>query len=141
MKQYQLNPSPSLLIFTIALYLLACLGLLLYFNLTALSVLTVVLILLLLYSEIRKFIEIRKRNPVLISLRLSTGEIEWVAKDNSQLFTRYSVYNSRWGMVLKLKSRWARNNLILLTDRFQHKNEYLDLRYQLIHLKQVMNVS
>jgi len=141
MKQYSLYPSPTLLSITMALYLLACLGLLVYFNTSVLTVLTILLILLLVVTEIKKFISTRKQKPELISLFLSTNEIEWAPDGDSQLFTEYSVYTSRWGMVLKLRRRWARYNLILLADRFQDKNEYLDFRYQLIHLKQVINAS
>ena len=103
--------------------------------------LAIMLILLLAYSEIKKYLASRKLDPDLITFRLSTGEIEWKSIDNSRLFTKYTVYNSRWGMVLKLKNRWVQYNLILLADRFKDENEYLDLRYQLSHLKQVMNAS
>ena len=141
MKLYHLYPSATLLFINLGLYLLACFSLLLYFSLTGLTVLAIMLILLLAYTDIKKYLASRKLDPDLITLRLSTGEIEWKSIDNSRSFNAYTVYNSRWGMVLKLKNRWVRYNLILLADRFKDENEYLDLRYQLIHLRQVMNVS
>lgn len=141
MKQYHLYPSATLMFFTIGLYVLACFSLLHYFAVTSLTMLAMMLVFLLAYCDIKKYLTFRKLSPELITLRLSTGEIEWESIDDSRIFTRYTVYNSRWGMVLKLKSRWARYNLILLADRFKNKNEYLDLRYQLSHLQQVMNAS
>lgn len=141
MKQYYLYPSATLMLFTLGLYLLVCFSLLLYFAMTSLTVLAMMLILLLACSEVKKFLASRKIDPELITLRLSTGEIEWKSIDDSRLFTRYTVYNSRWGMVLKLKNRWVQYNLILLADRFKDENEYLDLRYHLSHLKQVINAS
>jgi len=141
MKQYYLYPSTVLMFFIIGLYALACLGLLLFFAMDVFTALAMMLITLLAYLEIKKYNASRKTDPELITLRLSTGEIEWQSNDDSRIFTRYTVYNSRWGMILKLKKRWLRYNLILLADRFKDDNEYLDLRYQLSHLKQVINAS
>jgi len=141
MKQYHLYPSATLMFFTIGLYALACFSLLLFFAVTGLTVLAIMLILLLAYSEIKKYLTSRKTEPELITLRLATGEVEWKSISDSRLFTRYTVYNTRWGMVLKLKSRWVRYNLILMPDRFKNKNEYLDLRYQLSQLRQGINAS
>ena len=141
MKQYHLYPSATLLLITLGLYLMVCLSLLLYFALTGVTVLAILLVLLLAYTEIKQHLKSRKLSPELISLRFTTDEIEWQSIDNCQLFTGYTVYNSRWGMILKLKNRWVGYNLILLADRFKDRNEYLDLRYQLSHLKQVINAS
>ena len=141
MKQYHLYPSATLLFISIGFYLLACFSLLLYFPLTGLTVLAIMLILLLAYADTKKYLTSRKLNPEMITLHLLTGVIEWKSTDNSRSFTAYTVYNSRWGMVLKLKGRWVRYNLILLADRFKDENEYLDLRYQLSHLRQVINAS
>ena len=141
MKQYSLYPSPSLLFITMFLYLLACFCLMVYFNNSGLALLAMLLIVLLLFAEIRNFAKARRQEPELISLSSSTNEIEWTSGADKQLFTQYSVYTNRWGMVLKLKSRRARYHLILLADRFRDEDEYLDFRYQLIHLKQVINAS
>ena len=141
MKHYHVYPSATLMLFTIGLYSLACLSLLFYFAVTGITVLPILLILLLAYSEFEKYLVSRKIDPELVTLHISTSEIEWESNDDSRLFTSYTVYTSRWGMVLKLRSRWVRYNLIFLADRFKDKNEYLDLRYQLSHLQQVMNAS
>jgi len=141
MKQYQLQPSKLLFSVTLTLYLIALLSLWLNFTLSAMTLLVSTLILLLAYVEVKKYRQQISHHPEWLSLRLVTGEINWKSIDSSRSFTEYTVYNSRWGMVLKLKSQWTRYNLVLLADRFKNQNDYLDLRYQLIHLKQDINAS
>ncbi|MCP4187694.1 MAG: hypothetical protein GY763_08855 [Gammaproteobacteria bacterium] len=138
MNQYQLKPSSSLLIVTIALYILFTFGLLIFYEFDWISALLLMLAGLLSYTAFKDYSQAEKANEIL-ALIPSTGTVEHEIDGQSRQFETFKVYTNRWSVVLKSTNRGYRQSLVFIPDRFNSKHEYLDFRYRLIHLKQDVN--
>ncbi len=138
MNQYQLRPSTSLLIVTIALYVLFTFGLLVFFEVDWITALLLLLAALLSYTAFRDYFQAEKADETLALFPL-TGTVEHEIAGQSRQFETFKVYTNRWSVILKLTNHGYRRNLIFIPDRFYSKHEYLDFRYRLIHLKQEVN--
>lgn len=141
MTEYQLKPSFNLLSINICLYLLSATALLVHYPIDLISSMLFVLIILLSVNDILHYRRKIGQKAEILSLNLSSGLIESQLNDDYRQFTEYSVYTCRWGMILVLKQSGFRRHIILLADRFKFIHEYLDLRYQLIRLNQVVHAS
>lgn len=134
MNHFQLKPSCNLLYLNIALYLLAATSLIVYYPVDFVSLMLLLLIILLLAWEFLQHRQKTRQGFETLSLHLSSQTIDWCSNDHSRSFTEHSLYSCRWGMILILKQPKYRKHIILLPDRFENIDEYLDLRYQLIRL-------
>ena len=141
MYQYQLKPSLLQLRFNLGVYCLSFLTLLSYSSMYYLTILLCVLIILLAFIEWKGYRQTKHAAPEILSLNSGSGTLEWRKNNNICQFTVYSVYTCRWGMILVSRQSGFRNSLILLADRFDNNSQYLDLRFRLIHLNQVMHAS
>jgi len=141
MVKYQLKPSLTLLCINLCLYLLAAIALLVYYEFGLISLMLFFLTILLFIYNLFHYRQEIKSPPKILSLNLSSALIEWQMADNYRQFTEYSVYTCRWGMILVLKQSSFRRHIILLADCFDNNYEYLDLRYHLIRLNQVIHAS
>lgn len=141
MVKYQLKPSLTLLCINLCLYLLAAIALLVYYEFGLISLMLFFLTILLFIYNLFHYRQEIKSSPKILSLNLSSALIEWQMADNYRQFTEYSVYTCRWGMILVLKQSSFRRHIILLADCFDNNYEYLDLRYHLIRLNQVIHAS
>ncbi|MCP3687481.1 MAG: DUF2244 domain-containing protein [Gammaproteobacteria bacterium] len=138
MNQYQLRPSASLLLATIALYVLFALGLLVFFEFDWITALFLLLALLLSYTAFSDHFEAQKVHETLVLTPLS-GTVEHSIAGESRQFETFRVYTNRWSVLLKLVNHGYRRHLIFLPDRFYSKPDYLDFRYRLMHLERDVN--
>ncbi len=138
MNQYQLRPSVSLLLVTIALYLLFAVGVLIFFEFGWVAGLLLLLALLLCYTAFADHYGAKKTHEVLV-LVPSSGTVEHKISGECRQFETFKVYTNRWSIILKLTDRGYRRNLIFLPDRFYSKHDYLDFRYRFLHLEQDVN--
>lgn len=138
MKQYLIKPSFTFLVINICLYGLAAACLLLYFNLEWFTILLSLLMILWLYVDLKNFFW--AYNTVPKTLTINSTE-DYIDLNNSHQFKIFNVYTSRNSVIIKLNHKGHRQSLVLLEDRFQSRNDYLDCRYQLIRLNQEINAN
>lgn len=141
MYEYQLKPSLWLLCFNLGLYCLSLFVLLSYSSMDYLTLLLFFLIVLFAILEWKSYRQAKNTTAESLLLNISSGVIEWQKNNNNCQFTAYSVYTCRWGLILVFNQSRFRNSLILLADRFDNNRQYLDLRFHLIRLNQVMHAS
>ena len=141
MYEYQLKPSLLLLRFNLGVYCLSFLTLLSYSSMDYLTLLLFLLIIVLAIHEWKSYRQAKNTAAEVLLINTSSGTVEWQKNNNNCQFTAYSVYTCRWGMILVFKQSWFGNSLILLADRFDNNRQYLDLRFRLIRLNQVMHAS
>ena len=141
MFEYPLKPSLLLLRFNLGIYCLSLLALLSYASIDYLTVLLFCLIIVLAIHEWESYRQAKNTGSEALVVNPSSGVLEWQKNNNSCQFTTYSVYTCRWGMILVSRQSGLRHRLILMADRFNNNSQYLDLRFRLIHLNQVMHAS
>ncbi|MCP4487067.1 MAG: hypothetical protein GY820_07080 [Gammaproteobacteria bacterium] len=140
MNQYQLRPSTSLLLVTLALYILFACGLLVFFEHDWIAALLLLLTVLLGYTTFKDHFQAGKTHETLVLFPLSCT-VEHEIGGQCRQFESFKAYTNRWSVILKLTNDAHRRNLILLPDRFYSKHDYLDFRYRLIHLEQDVDAS
>lgn len=141
MIEYHLKPSLNLLSINICLYLLSATALLVHYQINLISLMLFLLIILFAANDVLHYRKKIEQPAEILSLNLSSGLIGCRLNDDYRQFTEYSVYTCRWGMILVLKQSGFRRHITLLADRFKFIHEYLDIRYQLIRLNQVVHAS
>jgi len=138
MQQYLIKPSVTIFIITVCLYGLAGACLLFFFKLEGGSILLFLLLVLWLYLDARAFYRANKSISDTLTVNSTEGYIDL---NNSHQFNFFTVYTNRSSIIIKLRDKGHRQNLILLADRFRSRNDYLECRYHLIRLNQGINAS
>jgi len=138
MQQYQLRQSPMQNLFSIILYCLMLIAIGIFFHDSlllggSLGLLT----LLLLFREQLKYWLLKSRDPTIVTLRDSTAEVEF---DQSR-FDRLRVFSSRWFLILQMKNVQSSKNVMLVPDRFNSIDEYLQFRYQIMNMSRIQHVA
>jgi hypothetical protein len=130
MQQYQLKQSSTLNLLTIGLYclVLVTINIFLHESIFLAASLTVLTLLLLIRDQSR-YQHLRLQDPMIVRLSNSTVRVDPGHQGEYLRFEWFRVFSNRWFLILQMRNRHANQNLVLISDRFNSFNEYLNFRY------------
>ncbi len=138
MQQYQLKQSANQNLFRIALYCLVLFAIGVFFHESILLCgLLGLLTLLLLYRDQFRYRLLKSRDPTIVTLRGNTTGVEF----DRLRFERFRVFSSRWFLILQMRNEQSSKNVMLVPDRFNCIQEYLQFRYQIINMSRNQYVA
>jgi len=138
MQQYQLKQSSNQHRFCIVLYCLVLFAIVVFFRESILLASSLgLLTLLLLINDQFKYRLLKSQDPTIVTLRDATSKVGY----NHLQFERFRIFSTRWFLILQLKNEQTSKNVMLLSDRFNNIDEYLQFRYQIINMSRNQYVA
>lgn len=142
MQQYQLKQSSALNRFTIALYCLAIVAIGIFLHgMILLSGALIVLAALLLFRDQYRYRLLKSNDPSLVTLHDSTARVELNHLGDRLQFEQFRLFSNRWFLILQMKNEQANKNVMLVPDRFNSLNEYLQFRYAIVNMCRNQHVA
>jgi hypothetical protein len=131
---FQIRQSPVLNNFTLLIYGITFLAVIVFIGSLWLMSLLSLLTILLLLAEMRRYNSSVDGDPMTLTLRDKTGGIEIIERHGNEQYGQFQLFINRWFLILQLNNANNHKNLLLLPDRFRSMNEYLQFRYQIINM-------
>ncbi|MHC4221845.1 MAG: hypothetical protein ACYST9_05440, partial [Planctomycetota bacterium] len=98
------------------------------------SALFILLATLLLFREQSRFRLLKSLDPSIVTLHDDSGGVELDHLGDHFRFDQIRIFTNRWFIILKMKNKQVRKNIILISDRFVTLNHFLRFRYQIINM-------
>ena len=142
MQQYQLKQSSTLNLLTIGLYCLVLVTINVFLHETILlaASLTVLTLLLLIHAQSR-YKRLSLQGPTILSLSNSVARVDLSHQGEHLRFEQFRVFSNRWFLILQVRNQHASQNLMLVSDRFNSFNEYLNFRYLVGKMSRIQHVT
>ena len=142
MQQYQLKQSSTLNLLTIGLYCLVLVTINVFLHETILlaASLTVLTLLLLIHAQSR-YKRLSLQGPTILSLSNSAARVDLSHQGEHLRFEQFRVFSNRWFLILQVRNQHASQNLMLVSDRFNSFNEYLNFRYLAGKMSRIQHVT
>lgn len=142
MQQYQLKQSSTLNLLTTGLYCLVLVTINIFLHETIfIAASLTVLTLLLLVRDQSRYQRLRLQDPTIVSLSNATARIDLNHEGEYRRFERFRVFSNRWFLILQTRNHHTSQNLMLVSDRFNSFNEYLNFRYLAGKMSRIQHVT
>ena len=142
MQQYRLKQSSTLNLLTTGLYCLVLVTINIFLHeMIFLTVSLTVLTLLLLIRAQLRYQRLRLQDPTIVSLSGSTARINLSYQGEHLQYERFRVFSNRWFLILQMRNQHTSQNLMLVPDRFNSFNEYLNFRYLAGKMSRIQHVT
>ena len=142
MQQYRLKQSSTLNLLTTGLYclVLVTINIFLHEMIFLAASLTVLTLLLLIRAQSR-YQRLRLQDPTIVSLSSSEARIDLSYQGEHLQYERFRVFSNRWFLILQMRNQHTSQNLMLVSDRFNSFNEYLNFRYLAGKMSRIQHVT
>ena len=142
MQQYRLKQSSTLNLLTTGLYclVLVTINIFLHEMIFLAASLTVLTLLLLIRAQSR-YQRLRLQDPTIVSLSSSEARIDLSYQGEHLQYERFRVFSNRWFLILQMRNQQTSQNLMLVSDRFNSFNEYLNFRYLAGKMSRIQHVT
>ena len=131
---YQIRESTEINRFTVLLYGLTLLAVIVFVNGAWLMTLLSLLLILLLISDLTRHKAATCDDPIVLTLYDKTGRIDVKRANQEEQYGQFKLFSNRWFLILQLKSDKNHINMFLIPQRFQSMHEYLQFRYAIISM-------
>jgi hypothetical protein len=142
MQQYRLKQSSTLSLLTTGLYclVLVTINIFLHETIFLAASLTLLTLLLLIRAQSR-YQRLRLQDPTIVSLSSSTARVDLSYQGEHFRYKRFRVFSNRWFLILQMRNQHTSQNLMLVSDRFNSFNEYLNFRYLAGKMSRIQHVT
>jgi len=131
---YQIRDSSGIKTFTLLLYGLTLLAVVVFVSSLWLMTLLSLLLILLLITDLTRHKAAVRDDPMALTLHDKTGRIEIKQANRNQQYAQFKLFSNRWFLILQLKNEESHKNLLLIPQRFRSMREYLQFRYAIINM-------
>ncbi len=142
MQQYRLKQSSTLNLLTTGLYclVLVTINIFLHETIFLAASLTLLTLLLLIRAQSR-YQRLRLQDPTIVSLSSSTTRVDLSYQGEHFRYEQFRVFSNRWFLILQMRNQHTSQNLMLVSDRFNSFNEYLNFRYLAGKMSRIQHVT
>jgi hypothetical protein len=142
MQQYRLKQSSTLNLLTTGLYclVLVTINIFLHETIFLAASLTLLTLLLLIRAQSR-YQRLRLQDPTIVSLSSSTARVDLSYQGEHFRYEQFRVFSNRWFLILQMRNQHTSQNLMLVSDRFNSFNEYLNFRYLVGKMSRIQHVT
>ena len=142
MQQYRLKQSSTLNLLTTGLYclVLVTINIFLHETIFLAASLTLLTLLLLIRAQSR-YQRLRLQDPTIVSLSSSTARVDLSYQGEHFRYEQFRVFSNRWFLILQMRNQHTSQNLMLVSDRFNSFNEYLNFRYLAGKMSRIQHVT
>jgi hypothetical protein len=131
---YRIRESSAANSFTLLMYGLTFLAILVFVGILWLKILLSLLLILFLVTDLQRYKAAVRDDSMVLTLHDKSGKIDMHQTEGDTQYSLFRLFANRWFLVLQLKNEKGRKDLLIVPDRFRSMREYLQFRYAIIQM-------